>query len=157
MIVGYQGSRRRSGRVPQMASKRRRWRPSAAGGSRMPPKAAKLRRWQADWQPSAADGGQAPPMAAERRRWQPSSADGSRAQCRRWPTWQAQCRRWRPAQPGQCEIKSNLIKLLQEKCGEEMKCDTNSGNCWSSSRRPQRWRCRTWTKIIETSRKGPQK
>jgi hypothetical protein len=41
---------------------------------------------------------------------------------------QAQCRLWRPAQQGQCEIKSNLIKLLQEKCGDEMKCDTNSGN-----------------------------
>jgi hypothetical protein len=32
------------------------------------------------------------------------------------------------AQPCQCEIKSNLIKLLKEKCGEEMKSGTNSGN-----------------------------
>ena len=87
---------------------------------------------------SSADGGRVPQMAAEL-----SAVDG-----------QAQCRRWRPAQPGQCEFKSNPIKLLQEKCGEEMKCDTNSGNCWSSSRRPQRWQCRTWTKIRENSRKG---
>jgi hypothetical protein len=32
------------------------------------------------------------------------------------------------SQAGQCEIKNNLIKLLQEKCGEEMKSGTKSGN-----------------------------
>jgi hypothetical protein len=80
------------------------------------------------WQPNAAEGGQALPMAAERRRWRPSSADGGQAPPMaaelRAVDGQAQCRRWLPAQPGQYEIKSNLIKLLQEKCGDEMKCDT---------------------------------
>jgi hypothetical protein len=68
--------------------------------------AAKLRRWRL----STADGGQAPSMAAELCRWRQSSALPMAASPQQW------------------EIKSNLIKLLKEKCGEEMKSGTNSGN-----------------------------
>jgi hypothetical protein len=87
---------------------------------------AELRRWR----PSSADldggrvqqdGGKAQLMAAECRRWRSSPADGGRV-----PQVAAKLSRWRPAQPRQCEIKSNLIKLLKEKCGEEMKSGTNS-------------------------------
>jgi hypothetical protein len=51
-------------------------RPSAADGGQAPSTVAERRRWRS----SAAD--------AERRRWWPSlsSADGGRAQCRRWPS-----------------------------------------------------------------------
>jgi hypothetical protein len=57
---------------------------------------------------------------------------------------------------GQCEIKRNLIKLLQEKCGEEMKSGKNSGNAGPAPAGHNEGGA-TWTKIRENSRKGPQK
>jgi len=56
---------------------------------------------------------------------------------------------WRDAaSPPPGEIKSNLIKLLKEKCGEEMKSGTNSG-MWSCPSPPQRRRLNAETKDSE--------
>jgi hypothetical protein len=88
--------------------------------------------------PDVAGHGPAPPMAAERRRWpaveisaQPEaehcsvpSADGGRA-----PPMAAECHvERRPSTAASPPPKSNLIKLLKDKCGEEMKSGTISGD-----------------------------
>ena len=91
-----------------MAAECRRWRPSFADGGRAPQMAVKRRRCRAS------------PMVAkpELRRWRPSSVPSI------WPSMAnlkpSDADGGQHSRAGQCEIKSNLIKLLQEKCGEEI-------------------------------------
>jgi hypothetical protein len=61
--------------------------------------------------------GRAPQLAAKLRRRRPSAAD-----------WPSTALPMVAASPQPREIKSNLIKLLKEICGEEMKSGMNFGN-----------------------------
>jgi hypothetical protein len=108
--------------APPMAAERCRWQPSsrAADGGRAPQRPS-----------SSAEGCRASQMVAKLSQCRPSAADGGRAQSRRWRS---------AHRATAVENQEQADQALEREMWREDEIWHKLRKCWSSSRRPQRWR-----------------